>query len=296
MERNALPIAGIAAILLVAAVLTVMTVTGVKGPWQSADVEAWTLTQGDDSPLPTPTPEYWAFLPLALKHRAAEEPPATETATPTPTSTPTATPTATPTPTPTSTPIPDTVRVLLNHTHYVDGEGALHIVGEVENGTDDPVYRVGLTVQLLSSDGDVVDTGHGVAPLQHLAAGERTCFHISVQDPADWSSYAFESPSYSAGPPPPALSVVNDSGAYVPAAGWYLLGGEVHNDHGARVKEVIAVGTLYDGGGDPVGCQGAYVLSIGLDPGEASLFEMRFAGRDFGDVVDHRVQVDGDPE
>jgi hypothetical protein len=220
----------------------------------------------------------------------------TPTSTPTPTPTPTSTPTPTPTPTPTSTPTPLPVRVLANHTTYTDGEGALHVVGEVENGTADPVYRVGITVQLLSSYGEVVDIGHGVAPLQHLAAGERTCFHVSLAEPADWASYAFEAVSYSPGGPPPALSIVNDSGTYVPSAGWYLLGGEVRNDHGARLEGVTAVDTLSDGAGDAVGCDGAYVLSIDLEPGEQSLFELAFTGRDYGDVASYRVQADGEPE
>ena len=253
---------GLTVIVVIAAIAVLATLTGVVAPWHGAAAGAWTENGHDDSPLPTST------VP----------------------------PSPIDTPTPTSTPSSDTVRVLPSHTHYVDGDGALHIVGEVENGTEDPVYRVGLTVQLLSSDGEVVDTGHGVAPLQHLAAGEWTCFHISVEDPADWSSYVFEAPSYSDGPPPPALTVVGDSGTYVSTTGWYLLGGEVRNDHGTRVKDVTAVGTLYDDAGDPVGCQAAYVLGIGLDPDEKSLFELQFAGRDFGDVVDHRVQADGELE
>jgi hypothetical protein len=186
--------------------------------------------------------------------------------------------------------------VLPNHTSYVDGEGALHVVGEVENGTVAPVYRVGVALQLLSSEGQVVDIGHGVAPLQHLEGGERTCFHVTVEDPADWVSYAFEAPSYSAGEPPPALSVVSDTGTYAPGAGWYLLGGEVRNDHGTRVEDVTVVGTLYDGAGDAVGCDGAYVLSIGLEPDQQSLFELAFTGRDYGDVASYRVQADGEPE
>jgi hypothetical protein len=186
--------------------------------------------------------------------------------------------------------------VLPNHSHYVDREGVLHVMGEVENGTADPVYQIGITVKLLSSEGDVVDTAHGVAPLQHVAAGERTCFHVSLVEPADWASYGFGEPDCSPGEPPPALSVLTDSGTYVPGAGWYLLGGEVRNDHGTRVNGVTVISTLYDGAGDTAGCGGAYVLSIGLEPEETSLFELLFTGRDYVDVAAYRVQADGQPE
>jgi hypothetical protein len=89
---------------------------------------------------------------------------------------------------------------------------------------------------------------------------------------------------------------VSDSGTYVPGARWYLLGGEVRNDHGTHVKDVTVVGTLYDGAGNAVRCEGTYVLSIGLEPDETSLFELVFTGRDHGDVASYRVQVDGEPE
>jgi hypothetical protein len=318
MTRTILAIAAIA--ILIAGVAALVTMAVVAAPWQDAGGGAWVMSPDDDSPLPTPTAEHHSYVPLVLRHGAGDISPELDTPTPTPTSTPTPTPTATstatptstptatptatstptstptPTPTPTSTPTPLPVHVLPNHTHYVDGEGTLHVVGEVENGTADPVYRVGITVQLLSSDGRVVDSGDGVVPQQHLAAGERTCFHVVVADPVDWVSYAFEAPSYSSGAPPPALSIVNDSGMYVPAAGWYLLGGEVRNDHATRVNGVTAVSTLYDSAGDAVGCGGAYVLSIGLEPGETGLFELVFSGRDYGDVASYRVQADGEPE
>jgi hypothetical protein len=297
MKRTTLAAAAIAAIAATAALVAAAAVTA---PWHDAEARAGAMSGEGDSPPPTPLAEPRVWLPLVLTQRLADMPTSTPTHTPTATetstATPTSTPTATPTATPTSTPTPAPVRVLPNHTHYVDGEGTLHIVGEVENGTADPVYRIGLTVQLFSSDGRVVDTGHGVASLQHLAPGERTCFHVSMVDPGAWSSYAFEAPSYSPSPPPPALSVVSDSGMYVPAVGWYLLAGEVRNDHGARVNGVTAVGTLYDEAGGVVGCGGAYVLSVGLDPNETGLFELQFVGRDFGDVTIYRVQADGEPE
>jgi hypothetical protein len=219
------------------------------------------------------------------------------TVTPTPTSTATPTVSPTPTATPTPTAMPPALRVLPNHTHYVDGFGVLHIVGEVENRSGSDVGGVVVGVMLLGEGGALVETGLGETYVERLVAGDKTCFHVSLPEPADWVSYAFEAPTYApVEGAAPELMVVNDSGSYQVPLGWYLIDGEVRNDHGAAVSRVSAAGTVYHPSGDVLGCKGATVPDPNLDPGEAGVFEVVFIGRDYRRVVAYRVQADGKPE
>jgi len=271
MRRDSSPTTAVETVVLLAVIAITITVVGLNAPWQGAAAGS-NVSQGDDSPPPTATGEP-SPLPTATAPTSPIEPP-----------------------TPTSTPPPPPVRVLPNHTQYMDDEGRLHVVGEVENTTADPVYGVEVRVEFVSAAGEVVASRGAYAALHHLAAGERTCFHISLARPGPWAAYRFEEPTYEPGPQPPALSVVSDTGTYVPFSGWYLLSGQVRNDHGARVDHVFGVGTLYDAAGDVVGCDAALVLSIGLDPDQSGFFEIQFAGRDFWDVTTYRVQADGEPQ
>ncbi|MBC8248746.1 MAG: SBBP repeat-containing protein [Anaerolineales bacterium] len=270
------------------------------------------------SPTVTPTstpPPYLLYMPVVLR-----EPPPTPTPTLTPTRTPrpTYTPTATrtpthtprPTPTPTRTPrstltstatptvIPPGVYILSNHSYYVDSIGFLWIVGEVWNNTANRLRFVKITANVFSSSGQLLATGQGYTYLDNLSPGGMTCFSVLMgHEPAGWSYYRFEAPTYwTDGKPLPNLTVFNDSGSYNSTFGWYEIIGQVRNDHGSRVEYVSPVGTVYNASGIVIGCDFTYVNSTHLNPGQTSSFEMIFSGRDYADVTSYRLQVDGNPQ
>lgn len=268
-------------IAIVAGMVSVMTCVLIAA-WSSTTYGA-VLANG------TLTPTAWVYLPYVSK----EEPP-----TPTPTSTPTPTPTPTNTPTPTQTPLPSGIYVLPNHSFYQTSWGFLHIVGEVMNNTSSHLTFVKVSANLFSAGGQLLDTDYTYTYLDDLPAGHKTCFDVLFLDPpSGWSYYEFETPTYwTSGEPLPNLTVLNDSGSYDPTDGDYKIVGQVRNDHGSRVEYVSPVGTLYNSSGTVVGCNYTYVNSTHLDPGQVSAFDIDYYGRDYGNVVSYRLQVDGNPQ
>lgn len=200
--------------------------------------------------------------------------------------------------TPTQTPLPSGVYVLPNHSFYQTSWGSLHIVGEVMNNTSSHLTFVKISANLFSSGGQLLDTDYTYTYLDDLPAGHKTCFDVLFLDPpSGWSYYEFETPAYwTSGEPLPNLTVLNDSGSYDPTDGDYKIVGQVRNDHGSRVEYVSPVGTLYNSSGIVVGCDYTYVNSTHLDPGQVSAFRIDYYGRDYGDVVLYRLQVDGNPQ
>jgi len=236
----------------------------------------------------TLTPTAWVYLPYISRHNAP---------TPTPTFTPALTSTPTNTPTPTATTIAAGVDILPNHSSYVDSIDYLHIVGKVRNNTADHLRFVKITANIFNSSGQLLDTGFTYTYLDNLPAGEKTCFCMLLKEPAGWSYYEFEAPTYwTDGELLPNLTIFNDSGSYDSTFGWYSIIGQVRNDHGTRVEYVSPVGAVYNDSGVVVGCHFTYVNSTHLDPGQTSSFEMTFSGRDYADVDSYRLQVDGNPQ
>ncbi|MGI0016907.1 MAG: FxLYD domain-containing protein, partial [Nitrososphaera sp.] len=177
-------------------------------------------------PAVTGTPLY---LPLVLKQA---------TFTPLPTATPTRTPT------PTATTLPPGVSVLDSHSYFIDSINYLHIVGEVFNNTTDHLRFVKITANLFNG-AQLVATDFTFTHLDHLPAGEKTCFSVSLEQPANWTAYQFESPTYlTMGEPLPNLPLLNVSSSIDPTFGWHEIIGQVRNDHGVTVNYVQPVGTL----------------------------------------------------
>jgi len=281
---------------------TYVSCDGSSGSWYDVgagyqdDVTIRLRTSGSPPPMtPTPTPTTpplgKTYLPLCTK---IYPPP---TSTPTATTTPVVTPTPTPTATPTPTLPPTVVKILGNHSHYIDIIGNLHIVGEVSNDTGNHLRDVQITANIFNGIGQLIDTGFANIHLDNLPAGDKTCFRISLEEPTGWSYYEFGPPSYlTDGEPLPNLVVLNDSGSYYPVFGWYKVNGQVRNDHGTRVEYVRPVGTLYDASGIVIGCDFTSIEGMHLDPGQTSSFEMVFLGRDYADAASYRLQVNGNPQ
>lgn len=144
---------------------------------------------------------------------------------------------------------------------------------------------------------DVVETGLGRTPLQTVSAGNTTCFPIALQAPAAWTSSTFDPPTYIpiahclAG-----LMVLNASGSCIPPLAWYLVAGEVRHDGPISVPSVTAVGTVHHPSGSVLGCEGTTVFDPTLAPGETTVFQLVFRGRDDLRIVGYRVQAGGDPD
>lgn len=222
------------------------------------------------------------FLPLLYK----QEPPPT----------PTITPTISPSPTPTQT-TPPGVYIIPNHTNYVNSIGSLHIVGEIWNNTSNHLRYVKVTVNIFNSNDQLVGTDYTYTYLDSLPAGKKTCFDLFLTEPAGWTKYKFEAPTYwTDGNPLPNLTVSGDSGSYEPTFGWYEILGMVANDHGSTIEYVMPVGTLYNSANKVIGCDFTFVNSTHLNPGQSSSFDLTFLDRDYYDADHYKIQVDGNPQ
>lgn len=246
------------------------------------------------------SPTSAARLPFVIYQKPPTATP-TRTPTSTPTQTPTQTPTSTPvpsnTPWPTPTPEPAGVWVLPHYTTFVDSIDALHVVGEVKNNTADWVEFVRISANLYSSSGQLLETDFTYTYLDKVPPGEKTCFHLIMENPAGWSYLEFERPTFwdNANNSPP-ITVYNVTASYIPTYGWYEILGLAKNETAERALFVSPVGTLYNASGRVIGCDYTYVNSTDLDPGQTSAFELLFSGRTYNDVGSYRIQVDADSE
>jgi hypothetical protein len=215
------------------------------------------------------------------------------TATPTKTTIATATPTRTPIPTPTAgTPLPNTVSIVGPTFAYVDTIGNLHVIGEVQNGTNTNVQFVQITANFFNANQQPVGTTLTYAGLDLMPPNAKTCFNISLHEPVGWASYQFEPVTYSStNAVVPHLTILNDSGSVDPNLYWYTVNGQVRNDDTVQVNFVEVVGTVYNAAGKAIGCQEFF--GSNQTSGQTAPFSILFLGRDYRDVTSYRLQPDG---
>lgn len=194
-------------------------------------------------------------------------------------------------------PQPAEVRILDNHFAYVTSTDDLHIVGEVLNELNINVKYIKVTATVKDQNGATLATEDRYVHMTVLAAGEKGCFDIRLDVPAGWAGYTFEPVSYlEGGTPLTGLTLLNPVTSVDPTFKWYVVTGQVRNDRTDTVELVAPVVTLYNSSGIVVGCGNDYVDGFDLNPGQTSAFEINVMGRDFSDVTNHRLQVDGTPE
>ncbi len=199
-------------------------------------------------------------------------------------------------PTATMTPKPTTgLAILENRTVFTDSIDYVHIVGEVQNNGSSNLEFVKVIADFFNGTQLVADD-ITYTHLNTLLPGERTCFEILVSGPLAWTSYQFEAPSFSVtSQSRPALSISGDSGSIDPTFNWYRVLGMERNDGATPLSFAKVVGTLYNAGGDVIGCGLAYANSTSLAAGQSSSFTMTFTGRDYYDATSYRLQTDGTP-
>lgn len=248
------------------------------------------------TPTRTPTPTRTA-TPTGTPTRT---PTATRTPTPTRTATPTHTPTRTPTNTPTATRTPTAtpsvppVVILPQSSWYQSSTAYIRIIGEVQNNSNLVLTSVRVIANIFSASGQFVGTDTATVYQSHLQPGERACFNMLVSEPADWSYYEFQTPSYSVtSSQRPTLSIFNEN-AYTTQFGWYEIIGFVQNDDTVQVTSTEIIATVYSDDGTPLDCSSRFANTSTLNPGENSSFKITMTGRDdYYDVADYSLQTDG---
>lgn len=186
------------------------------------------------------------------------------------------------------------VEVLSNFTDYVDATNYFHIVGEVANLTESPLTAVEIEVNFYNDNDQLLATFDETTLLSTIPARDKACFDFAIQEPVGWDYYEFETINkWEQGQALPMLTVNNLSHSQNPDELWYEIKGDVTNQQGSLASNVRPVGTLYNDEGEVVGCEWTYTDPEDLAPGAVGSFQMPFLGRDYSDVVDFRIQVEG---
>jgi hypothetical protein len=206
-------------------------------------------------------------------------------------------PTTSPVPsaTPSETPPAGEVFIRSNTTHFQEEGEDLYVFGEVQNDSEDHLKYVKVTVNLLGSAGEMIDTDTAYVYLDNLESGDKSCFRIKFSDPPAWSSFEFEKLSFStSGGPLPNLAIYDHEGSYELDFDHYSVTGNVRNDQGNPLSDLIVVSTLYNNQDEVVSCDFTHSFSQ-LDPGESYAFEVLHIYGDLSTVDSYRVQADGSP-
>jgi len=189
---------------------------------------------------------------------------------------------------------PPDIEVLSNYTDYVDVTNYFHIVGEVVNVTELPLTAIEIKVNFYNENDQLLATFDDTTLLSTIPAGDKACFDFAIQEPVGWDYYEFGTINeWQQGQTLPMLTVNNLSHSQNPDELWYEIKGNVTNQEGSLISNVRPVGTLYNDEREVVGCEWTYTDPENLAPGAVGSFQMPFLGRDFSDVVDFRIQVEG---
>jgi hypothetical protein len=198
---------------------------------------------------------------------------------------------ATPTPTvaPTNTPT-GIVEILDNHSwYYSDLLDEYIVVGEVQNGTGDPIDLINLRVTFYDSTNTPVFNRTGFVFGEQIIPNEKACFRLRAEGfDGEWSRYELTDLTYDQYPDNvPLLTVFNVTGEVVPYQNYeeYELRGTVRNSTMSEVGLVDLVGTLYNANGEVADC--FFVWEYDLRPGDFASFTLEYDTRTvYSGIVD----------
>ena len=185
---------------------------------------------------------------------------------------------------------------IINARHYTDLGGTLHVVGEVQNNSGEPVEDVDVLVRLYASDGAMLTDERWSLPVNLIPAGDRAPFEVLfTHAPDNWATYDLEAGGepadfmlrYTYG----ELEIAEHRGQ-VPDFGDYEISGLVRNVGDKDAKFVQVTATLYDGEGTVVGVDYTFVEADVMQAGGLSAFEITVFGV-AAPVDSYRLLVEG---
>jgi len=137
-----------------------------------------------------------------------------------------------------------------NHQQFFTNDGALHIVGEIQNQFDVPLNQVDIHVTMYSGN-EVVDTSSTSLLVNTIMPGMKAPFEIVVlgQNAKMVDNYSFET-EYKVGQPKSQVIDVTESEISRDNFGNLVITGTVINRGGFTANAISVVATLYDEKGD----------------------------------------------
>lgn len=139
---------------------------------------------------------------------------------------------------------------LIDSGDYIDANGWYHIVGEIENVSNDTFRFVEIDATFRDSSGVVVGTTFSFALLEYMHPGDKSGFHLLFLDENQIpkiSAYelSIQADIVQQGKPKQLEIIAGDS--FIDINGWYHVVGEVRN-HGSQTATFVeAFAVLYNG-------------------------------------------------
>lgn len=166
---------------------------------------------------------------------------------------------------------------ILSSSSYHDSIGALHVVGEAVNNTDQPVQFVRISAAYYDAAGAILDTDFTYTELDVLDPGQASPFQlITLDPPAGIDSYKLTTGSDSAYDVPLRDLAATVGSVRVDAIGTLNIVGEVANNTGVDADFVKVAGALYDDSGRVIRVDFTYTDRDTIAAGGASPFKLLF--------------------
>jgi hypothetical protein len=229
-------------------------------------------TPADVAEQPTQRP---TFTPIPTEGEGPTEPPPPTNTPEGPTPTP-APPTDTPPPTatqpPTNTPPPPLQ--IQGVTEYTDSIGALHLVGEVLNQSDQNMNFVKIIASFYDSADRIVATDFTYTELDTVEAGDSSPFEMIILNPPDTiDTYKLDVEWNVTNVIPLHVDVLSHNTS-TDSIGAYHVVGEVQNPYDHSLEFVKIVATFYSAEGKVLRSDFTYTGRDTIGPGETSPFEL----------------------
>jgi hypothetical protein len=247
-----------------------------------------------------PPPNVEATVQAAVAATQAAQPTNTPTPKPTVTPVPTNTPAPTDTPASTSTPKPPTLTPtpsgplmeILSLNDYVDRAGYLHIVGEVENLSDQQAFEFIKAIATLYDDsGNVVGSEYTYTLLEVLLPGEKSPFDITTNQFENTTRYEVQIDANPARTAPRTDLDILSTSDNIDDIGYWHVTGEVENTGSTPAQFIKVILTARDVNKEVVDVGYSYTSLDTIPPGGKSPFEISIVDNE--DIDTYTVQVQG---
>jgi hypothetical protein len=166
---------------------------------------------------------------------------------------------------------------IVSSNDYADSLGQVHIIGEVQNDSDNVVTLVQIEATLFDENDQVIDRPSGRVFIDVIRPGEKSAFHLVFFDSeqsSNISSYEIRVNSEITEEGKPRMLEVNVGEGYIDEMGQHHVVGEVKNNGDAAATFIEVSAAMYDRDGSVVDAISGSTVPLSLLPGETAQFDM----------------------
>ena len=162
--------------------------------------------------------------------------------------------------------------LIQNDQPYIDDDGTLHIVGEIENNTNVPLNQIMITAKLLDDDGFQIGQVSGKSSTNVLMPGMNGAFDIIITgyDLHSITNYNLEFDYKITNPKNQAIEIIS-SELKQDSQGNLVISGMLENQGEITANMINVVATLYDRDGNVVTISNVRIQPDFLRSGDSTL-------------------------